>query len=252
VKAAATEGMKAVQSMFDEHRPGTVPVPLIGNEFEVPAGATLRIQPALRVSMGGGSAGSGVVVRSIPGGAARILRGAAVEVHRYENEFVVSWAKQTLEIEVPEHVSQLVARGIGGHVGIYAFPGTVRVEALGGGVTIEDVRAPFKISSVGGPVRVTGLRATASLGGGLELPRGAAIVGGRTRQRGTFLLGSGEGRLRIDAVAGWIRARGEATDGSAESGAPESTPEPPASEPPPPARDVRDAAGEAMVDPREY
>jgi len=123
VRVAATEGMRAFQKVFDEHRPGTEPVPLEGNTFEVPEGVALRIHPAIRLSVGGGSAGSAVVVRPVDGNLVRIVRGAAVEVHRFEKDYFLTWAKSALEIEVPRAVTSLVVRGVGGNVSIYGFGG---------------------------------------------------------------------------------------------------------------------------------
>lgn len=235
VRVAAAEGMRAFQRVFDEHRPGTEPVPLDGNSFEIPAGSTLRIHPAVRLSVGGGSAGSAVVVRPVDGDLVRIVRGSAVEVHRFEKEYFVTWAKSALEIEVPRSVVSLIARGVGGNVAIYGFSGEMRIDALGGTVIVDAPVQPFRISSVGGTVRVTDLgltsgsssitstggdvhvsiapdaslelRATASFGGGLELPTGSTQVAGRTRHRGTVRFGAGAGRLRVDTVAGWVRVR---------------------------------------------
>jgi hypothetical protein len=235
VRAAATEGMRAFQKVFDEHRPGTEPVPLEGNTFEVPEGATLRIHPAIRLSVGGGSAGSSILVRPVDGDLVRVVRGSAVEVHRYEKEYFLTWAKSALEIEVPSLVTSLIARGVGGNVSIYGFPGEMRIDALGGTVVVDAPVRPFRISSVGGTIRLidlgirsgsssitaTGadvhisiapdasleLRATASFGGGLVLPSGSTQVTGRTRHRGTCRFGAGAARLKVDTVAGWIHVR---------------------------------------------
>ena len=298
VRVAASEGMRAFQKVFDEHRPGTEPVPLDGNTFEVPDGATLRIHPAIRLSVGGGSAGSAVVVRPVDGDLVRIVRGAAVEVHRFEKEYFLTWAKSALEIEVPRSVVSLVVRGVGGNVSIYGFAGEMRIDALGGTVIVDAPVQPFRISSVGGTVRVTDLgltggtssitstggdvhvsiagdaslelRATASFGGGLELPVRSTQVTGRTRHRGTCRFGSGAGRLKVDTVAGWVHVRDPydaaapadpsvARDAYPRPGEPvgsESTPTgssptpglPPLPKKPADTRAARDLAGEAMGD----
>jgi hypothetical protein len=176
-----------------------------------------------------------VTVRATEGDAVRVLRGSAVEVHRYENEYIVTWAKSSLELELPSAVALLVARGIGGNVSVYGFAGELRVDALGGSVIVDGPVQPLRISSVGGTVRVTDLgltsgsssitvtggdvhisiapeaslelRATASFGGGLELPPGSTHTTGRTRHRGTCVFGERSGRLKVDTVAGWIRVR---------------------------------------------
>jgi hypothetical protein len=174
-------------------------------------------------------------VRPVDGDLVRVMRGSAVEVHRYEKEYFLTWAKSALEIEVPSKVTSLIARGVGGNVSIYGFPGEMRIDALGGTVVVDAPVRPFRISSVGGTVRLidlgitsgsssitaTGgdvhisiapdasleLRATASFGGGLELPSGSTQVTGRTRHRGTCRFGAGAARLKVDTVAGWIRVR---------------------------------------------
>ena len=183
-----------------------------------------------------------------------------MEIHRYENEFVLTWAKSELELEVPRHLENLFVRGFGGDVKMRDFAGSFRLEGLGGNFDIEGVHRPFRIRSVGGSVRIRDLaitdgsshinttggdveidtapeaavevKASTSLGGSLSLPQGATIVEGRTRRKGTAMLGSGTAHLRIDTVAGWIRVRGEAGSQEPHTG--------PTS--------VRDAAGESTAD----
>ncbi|MCA9730205.1 MAG: hypothetical protein KC729_21150, partial [Candidatus Eisenbacteria bacterium] len=281
VRVAAAEGVRAFHKVFDEHRPGTEAVALEGNAFEAPPGSSLRIHPAVRFTMGGSSAGGAVTVRAVPGDSVRVLRGAAVEVHSYDNEYVVTWAKSSLEIEVPPTVASLVARGIGGNVSVYGFEGQIRIDAVGGSVSVDGPVLPIRLSSVGGTIRVSDLaiaggastitatggdvilsvapeaslelRATASFGGGLELPRGSTQVTGRTRHRGTCLFGSGAGRMKVDTVAGWIRVNDpheSATHRENFTGPVDRDPATPPPPPPPagPRTSPRDFAGEAMGD----
>jgi hypothetical protein len=234
VKTAAREGVQAVQKVFEEHRPGTVPVTPAGGEIELPDGATLRIHPAFRLSMGGTSAGGGVTIRGIDGNRARVIQGSAIEIHRLENEYVLSWAKSNLELEVPRYLGQLSIRGFGGNVDLSGYRGPFRVDGLGGNFSVEGAHAPFRIRSVGGSVRIRDLdlkegtssitttggdveinaapdasveiRAKTTLGGSLSLPDvPGRYVTGRRRRRGSCVLGMGEAKLRIETVAGWIR-----------------------------------------------
>lgn len=270
VKSAATEGVRAVQKVFEEHRPGTEPVMPHSGSFDLPAESTLRIQPAFRVSIGGTSAGGSVVLRGVDTESARIVKGSAVEIHRYENEYVLTWAKSQLELEVPRNLENLFIRGFGGDIRMTEFDGSFRLEGLGGNFDIEGIRRPFRIRSVGGSVRIRDLavtegsshitttggdveidtaagasveiKASTSLGGSLVLPDGAAIIEGRTRRKGTVRIGSAIGALRIDTVAGWVRVRSDAQEAqggatyAGEAGYARTTA-------------VRDAAGDAMGDP---
>ncbi len=264
VKSAAMEGARAFQRVFDEHRPDTEPVDVDSNEFEIPEGATLRIQPAFRVSIGGSSAGGAVTVRGVPGSKARVLQGSAVEVHRNEDEFVLTWAKSSLVVELPATVAHLFIRGLGGNVSLSDFDGKFRIESFGGNASIVGARSPFKVRSLGGSVRVRDLalqqglasirttggdievsptedasveiQASSTLGGNLVLPKNAVRSASRTRRRGVVVLGDGQGRLSLDTVAGWIRVQADhlESDSGPEEEVYEDT-------------DIRDAAGGAMA-----
>lgn len=236
VKSAAVEGVRVAHKVLDEHRPETELVRVENNRFEIPHGGILRVQPALRVSIGGGSAGGAVTVRGIAGNQARVLEGSAVEVHRNGNAYIITWAKSELVLEVPETVARLVVRSFG-NVDLSEYDTTFRIESFGGNVTVLAPRAPFKIRALGGSVRVqdlllregsSAIRATggdievqpapaaaveilasATLGGELELPKGAVRSDTRTGRKGVITLGAGTGKLELDTLSGRIRVRAD-------------------------------------------
>ena len=236
VKSAAVEGVRAAQKVFDEHRPETELVGLEGGAFEIPEGGTLRIQPAFRVSIGGGSAGGAVTVRGIRGARARVIEGAAIEVHRNENDYILTWAKSGLVVEVPATLSRLVVRSFG-NVNLSEYDGPFRVESFGGNVSVNGAASPFKIRALGGSVRIRDLalcegvaavratggdiditptpdasveiHAAATLGGRLQLPMGAIRTDSKTRRRGVVILGEGRSQLELDTLSGWVRVHAD-------------------------------------------
>ncbi|MEZ4649885.1 MAG: hypothetical protein R3E97_14070 [Candidatus Eisenbacteria bacterium] len=236
VRSAAVEGVRAAQKVFDEHRPETELVRLENGAFEVPEGSTLRIQPAFRVSIGGGSAGGAVTVRGVPGAQVRVIEGAAVEVHRNEGDYILTWAKSSLEVEVPATLARLVVRSFG-NVNLSEFGGQFRIESFGGNVAAVGVSSPFKIRALAGSVRIRDLalregtaavratggdidvvpteeasveiHAAATLGGRLQLPKGAVRSDSKTRRKGVVVLGEGKSELELDALSGWVRVHAD-------------------------------------------
>ncbi|MCA9757393.1 MAG: hypothetical protein KDA27_16435 [Candidatus Eisenbacteria bacterium] len=236
VKSAAQEGVRAAQKVFDEHRPETELVRLENGAFEVPEGGTLRIQPAFRVSIGGGSAGGAVTVRGIPGAQVRVLEGSAVEVHKNEGDYILTWAKSALVVEVPATLARLVVRSFG-NVTLSEFGNQFRIESFGGNVSALGASAPFKIRALGGSVRIRDLalregtaavratggdidvipteeasveiHAAATLGGRLQLPKGAVRSDSKTRRKGVVVLGEGKSELELDALSGWVRVHAD-------------------------------------------
>jgi hypothetical protein len=190
-----------------------------------------------------------------------VVEGSAVEVHRCDDEFVLTWAKSALHLELPATLAGLFVRGLGGNISLSDYRGEFRIESMGGNLSIGDAWSPFHVSTVGGSIRIhrlslqsgassiraTGgdvniqdahgasveIRATTALGGGLLLPEGASIASGRTRRRGTCILGNGTAQLKVDSTAGWIRVHGSE---SSQTESPDTE------------TAARDAAGDVMAD----
>lgn len=236
VKSAAVEGVRAAQKVFDEHRPETEIVHLENGSFEIPEGGTLRIQPAFRVSIGGGSAGGAVTVRGVSGAQARVSQGSAIEVHKNENDYILTWAKSGLVVEVPSTLARLVVRSFG-NVNLGDYAGQFRIESFGGNVSVAGAHSPFKIRALGGSVKIRDLslhqgvaavratggdidvtptedasveiHAAATLGGRLQLPKGAVRSDSKTRRRGAVILGEGRAELELDTLSGWVRVHAD-------------------------------------------
>lgn len=233
VRKAVDDAIGSAQQAFDEHRRGTESVDIGGGGFDLESGGRLRIQQAVRMSLGGGSKGGSLIARAIPGNRIRIIRGEAIEVHRNPDGHVVTWAKGNLEIEIPQDLAGLEVRSMGGDVEIVSFPGPMALDSMGGEQRIQSPRAAFRCRSLGGRVRIADLdlREGASaistaggdvdieaasgasllvkistLGGEIETPPGTEQDSQRgTRRRTTCVLGSGEGELQIQTLGGSVR-----------------------------------------------
>jgi hypothetical protein len=233
VRRAVDDAIGATQKVFDEHRPGTETVEIIEGCFEVPSEARLKVQHAIRVSFGGTSKGSHVVLRTGEEGRVRIARGQAIEVHRNGSDYVLTWAKGNLELEVPARLAGLDVRCMGGDLEVQDFPGTMTLESMGGEIRVRSPRAPFRIRTLGGKARIADLdltegtatlnstggdvqidispaasltiRAT-TLGGKIEFPPGSEREsGGRARRRALCVIGEGTATLSVDTLGGDVK-----------------------------------------------
>jgi hypothetical protein len=233
VRRAVDDAIGATQRVFDEHRPETEDVQVAGGEFTIPAGAHLKVQHAIRVSFGGTSKGGSVVLRTGQEGRVRIVRGQAIEVHRNGTDYTLTWAKDSLELEVPPTLDGLEVRCMGGDLEVHQFPGPMSLEAMGGELRVRAPRSGFRVRTLGGRVRITDLdlkegaaaisstggdvqvdlapdasmtiRAT-TLGGTIEFPPGTeSETEGRRRRRSTCVIGGGDAAVTIDTLGGDVR-----------------------------------------------
>jgi len=230
VRGALDDAAGGMRRVFEEHRPGTEAVDVAAGGFELPEGARLKVQPAFRVSFGGTSRGGHVTVRPSGGAAARIVRGEAVEVHRSGTDYVLTWAKGALELELPGTLSALEIRSLGGDIDVQNHPGPMSLETAGGGIRAHAVRSPIRARSLGGRIGITGLELregassisttggdvmvqaevdssvsirASTLGGAITFPPGAEREPGRiARRRATAVIGDGKAELRIDTLGG--------------------------------------------------
>jgi len=234
----AREAVGAAHRVFEEAAPGSETVATSNGEFEIATGSRLRLQHALRVSLGGGSRGGGLTVRRATTDRVRILRGEAVEVHRRNDEFVLTWAKGPLELEVPQQVASLDVRCLGGDIDIRDFAGTMTLETMGGGLNVHAPRAPLRIRAMGGIVQVSdfGVREGSSsihttggnvrvglapesslrvrvsaLGGEISFPAGVsqATVQGTASKKAEWVVGDGVAELRVQTLGGNVRVTHE-------------------------------------------
>jgi hypothetical protein len=233
VRRAAEETVGAAQRIFEEASPGVETVPTADGGFEIPPGSRLRVQHAVRASLGGGSKGSHALLRTGSGDRVRVLRGEALEVHRNGADFVLTWAKGALELEIPPRLAALDVRCMGGDLEIRDFPGPMALDTMGGELRVHAPRGPFRCRTLGGGVRVADLdlregsasissaggdvsidvalgasltiRAS-TLGGSIEFPPGTEREAqGRARRRATCVLGDGAAEIRIDTLGGDVR-----------------------------------------------
>ena len=235
VRRAVEDAIDSAHKVFDEHRPGTENVEIAGGSFDLLPEAHLKIQHAVRVSFGGSSKGNHVVLQTGGDDRVRIIRGQAIEVHRNGTDYVLTWAKGNLELEVPARLRGLDIRCMGGDLEVQSFPGPMSLETMGGELRLRSPRAPFKIRTLGGKVRIVDLLLTEgsatisstggdvridaappssltirarTLGGSIEFPEGTERDSqGKTRRRAACVLGDGSGLLTIDTLGGDVRVR---------------------------------------------
>jgi len=234
VRSAVDDAVGAAQRVFEEHRPGTEGVSTTSGGFDLPEGSRLKVQQALRVSFGGTSRGGPVILRSTGENRARIVRGEAVEVHRSGSDFVLTWAKGNLELEIPRNLAGLEVRCMGGDLEVQEFEGPMALETMGGEVRVLGARFPFRARTMGGRVRIANLALregsssisttggdvnvdftkdasvtvrAGTLGGTIEVPPGSASESGIARRRATAVIGDGKAELRIDTLGGDVRVR---------------------------------------------
>ncbi len=237
VRRAMEDALGTAQRAFDEHRATTESVEIRDGRFSAPPGARLKVQQAIRLSFGGGSKGGNVILRAAPDDVVRVIRGEAVEAHRNGADYVLTWAKGNLELEVPRSLSGLDVRCMGGDLEVADFIGPMSLETMGGELRVQSPRAPFKFRTLGGKVRVvdcdlrdgtatinsTGgdvfvqfapdasvtVRAS-SLGGTFDFPPGTKREEqGRTLRRASCAIGQGAAEIRIDTLGGDVRIRRE-------------------------------------------
>jgi hypothetical protein len=235
VRRAFDDALGSAQRIFEETRADTETVEIGADGFDISPGSRLRIQQAMRVSFGGGSKGGNVILRTAGVGRVRVLRGEAIEVHRTEGDFVLTWAKGNLELEIPSDLAGLDVRCLGGDLEIQDFPGPMSLDSAGGELRVQGPRSPFRFRSLGGRVRVadldlreghaaissaggevmveTGANASitivaSSLGGAMEFPAGSERESqGKARRRAVSVIGAGNAELKIDTLGGSIRVR---------------------------------------------
>ncbi|MBD3162987.1 MAG: hypothetical protein GF346_11265, partial [Candidatus Eisenbacteria bacterium] len=150
LRRAVDDTVGAAQRIFDEHRPGTETVAIEGRAFPIDPTGRLKVQQAVRFSFGGGSKGGNVILRPGEAGRVRIVRGEAIEVHRCDDERILTWAKGNLELEIPAEIAGLEVRSLGGDLEVVDHPGRMDLESLGGELRVRGVRAPFRLRSLGG------------------------------------------------------------------------------------------------------
>jgi hypothetical protein len=235
VRHAADEAIGAAQRVFEETRPGVETISTREGGFDIPPGGRLRIQHAIRMSLGGGSKGSDAHLRAGSGDRVRILRGEALEVHRNGNDFVLTWAKGPLELEIPAQLAALDVRCMGGDLEVRDFPGPMALDTMGGDLRVRSPRVPFRFRTLGGSVRVADLDLreggaaisttggdvqidaapgaslairVSTLGGSMEFPPGTERdARGTARRRATCVIGEGAAELRIDTLGGDVLIR---------------------------------------------
>jgi hypothetical protein len=176
-----------------------------------------------------------VILRTASGADVRVIRGEAIEAHRNGVDYVLTWAKGNLELEVPRHLSGLDVRCMGGDLEVLDFIGPMSLETMGGELRVQSPRAPFRFRTLGGKVRVVdcdlrdGAAAISSTGGDAMVefaPSASATVRastlggmldfppdtkreeqGKTLRRAVCVIGSGTAELRIDTLGGDVRIR---------------------------------------------
>lgn len=238
VRRAVDDALGTAQRIFEETRQDSEGVEIGAEGFELPAGSRLRVQQAMRMSFGGGSKGGNVILRAAGDGRARIVRGEAIEVHRSDGDYVLTWAKGNLELEVPPNLAALDVRCLGGDLEIQQFPGPMMLETAGGELRVQSPRAPFRFRSLGGRVRIADLdfregSASISSAGGevsIQVAEGASVTiiastfggvidfppgserdaQGKARRRAVCAIGLGNAELRIETLGGNVRVRREA------------------------------------------
>lgn len=238
VRRVFDDALGSAQRIFEETRADTETVEIGVDGFDIPSGSRLRIQQAMRVSFGGGSKGGNVILRTAGTSRVRIIRGEAIEVHRTEADFVLTWAKGNLELEIPSDLAGLDVRCLGGDLEIQDFPGPMSLDTAGGELRVQGPRAPFRFRSLGGRVRVADLDlrdghaaissaggevmveaathasitiVASSLGGAMEFPPGSERESqGKTRRRAVSVIGAGSAELKIDTLGGNIRVKTKA------------------------------------------
>lgn len=235
VRNAVGDAVGTAHRVFEEHRPGTEGVGITSGGFDLPPGVHLKVQPAFRVSFGGTSRGGNLVIRSVGEGRVRIVRGEAVEAHRSGNDYVLTWAKGNLEIEIPASIASLEARCMGGDLAVHEFRGPMALETMGGELHVLGVRSSFRARTLGGRVRIDdlelregfsiisttggdveiGLAKSSSvtlragtIGGVIDFPPGTESErAGRAKRRASAVLGDGKAELRVDTLGGDVRVR---------------------------------------------
>ncbi len=235
VRKAVEDAVGATQRAFDEHRTTTESVDIRDGLFAVPPGGRLKVQQAIRVSFGGGSKGGNVILRTTSGTEVRVIRGEAVEAHRNEADYVLTWAKGNLELEVPRHLAGLDIRCMGGDLEVLDFIGPMSLETMGGELRVQSPRTPFRFRTLGGKVRVVdcdlrdGAASISSAGGNVSIEfassasatvRASTLGGsfdfppdakreeqGKTLRRATCVIGRGAAEIRIDTLGGDVRIR---------------------------------------------
>jgi hypothetical protein len=235
VRRAVEDAVGSAQRAFDEHRSTTEAVEVRDGGFAIPAGARLKVQQALRISLGGGSKGDNVILRTVSGADVRVIRGEAIEAHRNGSDYVLTWAKGNLELEVPRNLAGLDVRCMGGDLEVHDFIGPMSMETMGGELRVLSPRAPFRFRTLGGRIRIAdcdlrdGAAVISSTGGdvAIELSPSASITvhastlggmidappeamrdeQGRTRRRAVCVFGQGAAELRIDTLGGDVRIR---------------------------------------------
>jgi hypothetical protein len=237
VRRAVDDALGTAQRVFEETRADAESVEIGAGGFDLPAGSRLRVQQAMRVSFGGGSKGGNVILRAAGEGGARIIRGEAIEVHRSGSDYVLTWAKGNLELEVPPNLAGLDVRCLGGDLEIQRFPGPMTLDTAGGELRVQGPRSPFRFRSLGGRVRIADLDLregsaavssaggevslqvaegasmtihVSALGGAMEFPPGTEReIQGKARRRGVCVIGGGGAEIKIDTLGGNVRVRRE-------------------------------------------
>jgi hypothetical protein len=229
VRGAVDDAVTSAQRVFEEHRTGTEGIDTTAGGFALPSGSRLKVQQAVRVSFGGTSRGANVIIRVAQDDRARIVRGEAAEVHKSGNDYVLTWAKGNLELEIPRSLSALEVRSLGGDLEIQGYAGPMAVETMGGEVRILGARASFRARTMGGRVRMADLDLreglssisttggdvlveltkeasvtvrAGTLGGSIEFPPGSDRETGVARRRATAVIGEGKAELKIDSLGG--------------------------------------------------
>ncbi len=252
VRGALDDAAGAMQRVFEEHAPGTEGIDTTGGGFDLPEASRLKVQQAFRVSFGGTSRGGHVTVRPASGPNARIVRGEAVEVHRSGLDYVLTWAKGNLELELPASLAALEVRCMAGGIEVHDFGGPMSLETMGGEIRASGVRSHFRARSLGGRIRIDGLDVregdcsitttggdvevgvsadcsatvrASTLGGTITLPSGTSreIGGGVARRRVSAVIGGGNANLRIDTLGGDVIVKVAGTEESSTPGPEESS-----------------------------
>ena len=155
VRRGVDDAIGATHRVLDEHRPETESIQISGGDFPVATGARLKVQHAIRVSFGGTSKGSHVILHTGQDDRVRVVRVQAIEVHRNGNDYVLTWAKGNLELEVPPSLAGLDVRCMGGDLEVQEFPGPMSLETMGGELRVRSPRTAFRVRTLGGKARIT-------------------------------------------------------------------------------------------------
>lgn len=202
--------------------------------LELPGDALLRIESSPDRARKEDTLTS-VALRGLPTNRLTVVRGSGVEARQVGSEFVLTWPRGLLLLEIPNRLGTLEIRNLAGAVGISGYMGPFMVEELDGPLTVHGPASPFRVRNVRGLVRILGLALrdgistiaqtegdveieaadvasvsvrAVSTEGGVSLGDDPVSTAGATqRRRGVWRLGAGTAQLNVSSIQGriWLR-----------------------------------------------